>query len=87
MARRGHGREHGAMIPFARSGSRSLSIMPPVHRVVALLLGALAVAMSPAAAAPKRAAPEGYGTRADVRAFIDEMVVEHDYDRAAMHRG
>ena len=74
------------MIPFARSDSRSLSIMPSVHRVVAILLGTLAVAVSPAAAAPKRAAPEGYGTRADVRAFIDEMAVEHNYDRFALQR-
>jgi membrane-bound lytic murein transglycosylase B len=60
--------------------------MPIVHRVVAILLCTLAVTASPVMAAPKSVTPGGYATRADVRAFIDEMAAEHGYDRGALQR-
>jgi membrane-bound lytic murein transglycosylase B len=55
-----------------------------VPRFLAFLLYAL-VASNVAAATLVKPAP-GYATRPDVRAFIDEMVADYGYDRAALKR-
>jgi membrane-bound lytic murein transglycosylase B len=39
-----------------------------------------------AAKAPAKAAPAGYAHRTEVKAFIDEMVRDHGFDRAALAR-
>ena len=39
-----------------------------------------------AAKAPAKAAPAGYAHRTEVKAFIDELVREHGFDRAALAR-
>jgi membrane-bound lytic murein transglycosylase B len=60
-----------------------------VHRRLASLVYAVAflVLTLPAAARPPAdPAPASYAARADVRAFIDEMVDEHGFDRAALRR-
>jgi len=55
-----------------------------VSRFLAIILSAL-VASAVLAAPPGKPVP-GYATRPDVRAFIDEMVAEYGYDRAALRR-
>ncbi len=60
-----------------------------VSRRLASLVPFLAflVLSPPAAAAPPAdPAPPNYAARADVRAFIDQMVDEHGFDRAALRR-
>ena len=49
------------------------------------LLAAKAPAKAPAKSAAKQPAT-GYAERADVRAFIDELVQDHGFDRAALKR-
>jgi len=73
------------MITFARrSHARG-----PVHRLSAVLLLAFAflVPAPPVAArTPAGKAAPDYVARADVRAFIDQLVAEHGFDRAALRR-
>ena len=58
-----------------------------VTRVVLVAFCAGLAAPMPAMSADAKArAPQGYAQRADVRAFIDEMVDEHGYDRADLTR-
>jgi membrane-bound lytic murein transglycosylase B len=64
---------------------------PPVITVVVAAVFAL-LAMPPAVAATaakksaQKQAASGYASRADVKAFIDEMVRDHGFDRAALVR-
>ena len=69
-----------SMIPFAAASCRhALRDSSPSH---ACLLAHCAARL----AAPSSAAAATYAGRADVRAFIDEMVSEHGYDRARAAR-
>ena len=72
----------------------------PIAAALAAVLGVLTFASPPSAAAtatekrsaktsakkPAKKASAGYAGRADVRAFIDDMVREHGFDRAALTR-
>ena len=73
------------MIPFARYRPSCQSVS---HRLLLLvvLLCLLAPAIPALAAAKAAAKPAGYAARQDVRAFIDEMTMEHGFDRAALVR-
>jgi membrane-bound lytic murein transglycosylase B len=53
-------------------------------RVAYVLFAALELVVAPASAASKGAPPAGYAARTDVRAFIDEMVADYGFDRAAL---
>jgi len=55
-----------------------------VSRFLAIVLYVLVV--SAVSAAPATEPAPAYAARPDVRAFIDEMVDEHDYDRATLRR-
>ena len=58
-------------------------------RIVCTVFAALALVLPPgssAAKAPAKAPPAGYAHRAEVKAFIDELVREHGFDRAALAR-
>jgi membrane-bound lytic murein transglycosylase B len=60
--------------------------LPSLFVVALVALVALAVATpAPAAKAPKQAA-SGYAGRADVKAFIDELVRDNGFDRATLVR-
>jgi membrane-bound lytic murein transglycosylase B len=72
------------MITFAHFVFRSPSIAHPVLRPRCLLLLLLMVAPSIAVAVPKSQSSAGYASRSDVRAFIDEMVMDHAYDRTTL---
>ena len=63
-------------MPFARA------LFP--NRLALILLAALAFVAPSAVAATKSAVPVSYAARADVRAFIDEMVAEYGFDRHAL---
>ena len=57
--------------------------MPVPIRWVAVLLAAVAVVAS---AGPPPARPHSYAQRADVAAFVDEMVAQHGFDRSELRR-
>jgi membrane-bound lytic murein transglycosylase B len=77
------------MITFARLLSRSSPRPLKASFVIAAALLALAVAAPAARAlaakAPKQS-PAGYAGRADVKAFIDELVRDNGFDRASLVR-
>ncbi len=54
------------------------------NRLALVLLAALALVAPSAVAATKPVVPANYAARADVRAFIDEMVAEYGFDRHAL---
>jgi membrane-bound lytic murein transglycosylase B len=61
--------------------------MHPAHRFAILLICNFMVVSAPGmAAGTKTVGPGGYAGRADVQAFIDDMVVEYGYSRAEMQR-
>ena len=83
------------MIPFGGSPPVSVPSVPVKRFAPALSIGfaALALAFSPAllaakapAKSPARAVPAGYAHRPEVKAFIDELVREQGFDRAALAR-
>ncbi len=53
-------------------------------RLVYVLFAALELIAPPTTAASKGAPAAGYAARADVRAFIDEMVADYGFNRAAL---
>ena len=57
--------------------------MPVPIRWVTVLLAAVAVVAS---AGPPPARPHSYAQRADVAAFVDEMVAQHGFDRSELRR-
>ena len=57
-----------------------------LHASLISVVAFLALALPAAARAPADPAPASYATRADVRAFIDQLVAEHGFDRAALKR-
>ncbi len=56
----------------------------PLTRRLYVFLAALAFVAASASAGARSASPAGYAGRADVRAFIDEMVADYGFDRAAL---
>jgi len=74
------------MIPFRMPFTFAIGVM--IRRFAALLVVALlsASAASAATAAASGPARASYATRADVRAFIGEMVDEYGFDRTALRR-
>lgn len=72
------------MIPFAR---RHPARAPLIRRHASLVCALALFALVPQAAARSvGGAVAGYAARADVSAFIDQMVAEHGFDRAALRR-
>ncbi len=79
----------GSMIPFAPfvlAPAAAAPVKLPAL-VLALVVAACAFAPPPVAARAQAAkAAAGYAGRADVRAFIDELVQEHGFSRSALTR-
>lgn len=58
-----------------------------IHLSLRLLFSTLLLfALCPANSAQHEAVPEKYSDRADVRAFIDDLAINHDFDRAELMR-
>jgi len=79
------------MIPFAPRIPSPRIVLRILFTVLCALAAESAIAANTAAdtvadKAPARARATSYSMRPDVRAFIDEMVSEHGYDRAALKR-
>src|SRR5512141_1635338 len=74
-----------AMIPFVRCIPRP---GPMVRRLATLLIAVAILVPAPPGQAARAATPgpASYAARSDVRAFIEQMVDEHGFDRAALRR-